>query len=68
LLKRPQKWDVLKSNSKGLGLRMTDDFIKMWVALKAFILTKNSHGKNELLQAMIDIEKRFILEGENESK
>jgi hypothetical protein len=27
-----------------------------WAYLKKYILTKNSHGKNELLQAMVDIE------------
>jgi hypothetical protein len=29
---------------------------KMWSMLKAYILSKNSHGKNELLSAMVNIE------------
>lgn len=27
-----------------------------WIRLKNYILTKNSHGKNELLQKMVEIE------------
>jgi hypothetical protein len=35
----------------------------MWAALKKYIITKNSHGKNELLQAMTEIEISTLLPG-----
>lgn len=36
-----------------------DCFKKMWFDLKKHVVTKNSHGKNELLQAMVDLEIKY---------
>ena len=32
------------------------DYQKMWFELKEYIVSKNSHGKNELINKMTDIE------------
>jgi hypothetical protein len=34
---------------------------RCWVALKEYILNKNSHGKNELLEKMVDLEVVYTL-------
>lgn len=47
------------------GKLIDNDFRKMWIALKHYILTKNSHGKNELLQEMVNIEQKYILGDDN---
>lgn len=44
------------------------DYQKMWFLLKEYLRTKNSHGKNELLEKMIDLEIRQAIGEKKENE
>jgi hypothetical protein len=45
-----------------------NSYRKLWTQLKKVIISKNSHGKNELLSAMTDLEIKEFVDGGVEEK
>ena len=69
-----QKYSIVLQYKIPMATQLTtpvttdNSYRKLWTQLKKVIISKNSHGKNELLSAMTDLEIKEFVDGGVEEK